>query len=123
MLAGYDAITAIRDVKAAKRFYHEPLGLRLLGPDNPGFVTFKSGNTILNVYRSEYAGTNTATTAMWVVGDELDVIAEALRAKGVFFEHYDLPDTVRHGDIHVAGDVRVAWFKDPDGNTLSIQNR
>ena len=48
---------------------------------------------------------------------------QALKAKGVVFEHYDLPDTRRDGDVHIAGDLRVAWFKDPDGNILNIASR
>ena len=43
-----------------------------------------------------------------------------LKTKGVTFEHYDMPDTTRKGDVHVAGNMKVAWFKDPDGNTLCI---
>ena len=39
------------------------------------------------------------------------------------FEHYDLPDTRLEGDVHVSGDIKVAWFKDPDGNILSVVNR
>ena len=46
-----------------------------------------------------------------------------LKAKGVTFEHYDLPGLTREGDIHRADDFRVVWFKDPDGNILSVQNR
>ena len=46
-----------------------------------------------------------------------------LKAKGVRFEHYDLPGTKREGDVHVTGDMKVAWFKDPDGNILSVVNR
>ena len=34
-----------------------------------------------------------------------------------------MPDTTLHGDVHVAGDIKVAWFKDPDGNILNIINR
>ena len=45
---------------------------------------------------------------------------DALKAKGVKFEHYDLPGMKREGDVHVGGDMKVAWFKDPDGNTLSV---
>ena len=39
------------------------------------------------------------------------------------FEHYDLPGMTRQGDLHVAGDMKVAWFKDPDGNIHSLINR
>ena len=53
----------------------------------------------------------------------MGTVAE-LKAKGVTFEHYDdLPGLTRKGDIHRAGDFRVAWFKDPAGNILSVQNR
>ena len=72
------------------------------------------------MYRSEYAGSNKATTLMWDVGDEIDAIARTLKDKGVVFEHYDLPGLTLEGDLHVGGNMKVAWFKDPDGNILSI---
>jgi hypothetical protein len=50
-------------------------------------------------------------------------VVRALKAKGVTFEHYDMPDTKREGDIHVSGDMKAAWFEDPDGNILNIINR
>ena len=51
-------------------------------------------------------------------------IVEDLTAKGVVFEHYDdLPETTREGDVHVMGDMRAVWFKDPDGNILSLVDR
>jgi len=46
-----------------------------------------------------------------------------LKSKGVTFEHYDMPDTRLEGDVHVFGDLRVAWFKDPDGNILNLINQ
>ena len=75
------------------------------------------------VYASEYAGTNQATAASWAVGDDLDAIVDDLRGKGVAFEHYDdLPETTREGDVHVMGDFKAVWFKDPDGNILNLSN-
>jgi hypothetical protein len=58
------------------------------------------------VYPSEFAGTNQATAASWAVGDDFDEIVEDLRSKGVTFEHYDLPDTTREGDVHMTGDFK-----------------
>jgi hypothetical protein len=55
--------------------------------------------------------------------DDVEDVVRTLKGKGVKFEHYDLPDTRREGDVHVSGDIRVAWFKDPDGNILSVVNR
>jgi hypothetical protein len=74
------------------------------------------------VYRSSFAGTNKATALTWTVDDVEDVV-RTLKAKGIKFEHYDLPETKREGDVHVSGDIKVAWFKDPDGNILSVVNR
>ena len=47
---------------------------------------------------------------------------EALKGRGVDFEHYDFPETKLEGDVHVSGKMRAAWFKDPDGNILAIVN-
>ena len=91
--------------------------------ENPGTVTYQVGPSFLLVYPSEYAGTNQATAATWAVGDDFEAAVEGLREKGVAFEQYDLPETTREGDIHVMGDMRAAWFKDPDGNILSLVNQ
>jgi catechol 2,3-dioxygenase-like lactoylglutathione lyase family enzyme len=123
MLNDKDAMAtiAVKDLKAAKRFYEETLGLRPDGMDDDGGVTYRSGNAHVLVYVSLYAGTNQATAATWNVGNALEETVKDLRAKGVTFEHYDdLPDTKREGDIHLAGPVRVAWLKDPDGNILAL---
>ena len=59
----------------------------------------------------------------WSVGDDVEGVVRALKAKGVSFEHYDMPGTKLEGDVHVVGDMKVAWFKDPDGNILNLINR
>lgn len=83
-------------------------------------VVLKSGETVLVVYRSEFAGTNKATSVTWAVGPEIDNIVKDLREKGVSFEHYDMPGTTLDGDIHVGHGMKVAWFRDPDGNILNV---
>ena len=120
MLVDHDAMAtiAVRDLARAKDFYGGKLGLEMRD-DNPAVVTYRSGATGVLVYRSQYAGTNQATVATWRV-DDVDRIAATLRANGVALEHYDLPDGVREGDVHVFGSLRTVWFKDPDGNILSI---
>ncbi len=72
------------------------------------------------IYKFDDAGTNEATALTWPVGDKVDEMARALKAKGVHFEHYELPQTHIEGDVHVAGERRIAWFKDPDGNIHSL---
>ena len=116
------ATLAVKDLSTAARFYEDTLGLSRVGSEGDEVVTFKSGDSRINVYRSSFAGTNQATALTWTV-DDVDDIVRTLVARGVKFEHYDLPETTRAGDVHISGDVRVAWFKDPDGNILSIVNR
>ena len=124
MLRETDAVAtlAVKDLDKAARFYEETLGLSRADGEGDEALVFESGDTTINVYRSRFAGTNKATALTWVVDDVEDVV-DTLRARGVKFEHYDLPETTREGDIHVSGDIRVAWFKDPDGNILSVANR
>lgn len=113
------ATVAVRDLDRARPFYEEQLGLALLDA-NSEVLTFKTGAGKLLVYRSEFGGTNKATSAMFEAGDVAPVAA-ALKAKGVSFEHYDnLEGLTLEGDVYVGGGMSVAWFKDPDGNILSI---
>jgi catechol 2,3-dioxygenase-like lactoylglutathione lyase family enzyme len=114
------ATVAVKDLEGARRFYEGTLGLRRTGDEDPEFSTYQSGGSSLLVYRSRYAGTNQATAVTWMVGDKVEDIVRALKAKGVAFEKYDLPETTRTGDVHVTGDQKAAWFKDPDGNIHAI---
>lgn len=115
------ATIAVSDVERAREFYEKTLGLIAVQED-PGGILYKSGQSFILVYPSEYAGTNQATAATWAVGDDFDDIVTELGAGGTTFEHYDLPDTTREGDVHVAGDMKAVWFKDPDGNILNLVN-
>jgi catechol 2,3-dioxygenase-like lactoylglutathione lyase family enzyme len=123
MLGDKNAIAtiAVRDTQAAKSFYEGKLGLKSAPGSERSVLSYKSGNSSILVYESRFAGTNKATAATWAVGD-VDGTVRELKSKGVAFEHYDLPNTTREGDVHVSGNTRVAWFKDPDGNILSIVN-
>ena len=113
---------AVREVARARRFYIDTMGLQEDRDGMEGVLQFRAGDMAFVVYPSEYAGTNKATALTWVVGDQLENVIEALKEKGVAFEHYELPDTVRKGDIHESGPIRNAWFKDPDGNIHALSN-
>ena len=124
MLRDTDAVAtlAVKDLGVAAKFYEGTLGLSRIDGEGDEVVVYESGDTTINVYRSSFAGTNKATALTWTV-DDVDDEVRKLKGKGVKFEHYDLPDTKREGDVHVSGDIKVAWFKDPDGNILSVVNR
>jgi catechol 2,3-dioxygenase-like lactoylglutathione lyase family enzyme len=123
MLAANNAMAtvAVKDLAQAKKFYGDTLGLEAVGMENGQVATYRSGNSTVVVYRSEFAGTNKATSATWGVGAELDSIVRSLKNAGVPFEHYDFPDMTREGDVHVFDDFKAAWFRDPDGNILHQQ--
>jgi catechol 2,3-dioxygenase-like lactoylglutathione lyase family enzyme len=124
MLAGKDAAAtlAVSNLERARDFYENTLGLEAV-QEPPGAILYRSGNSVVLVYPSEYAGTNKATAASWAVGADFDSIVQALTDKGVTFEHYDdLPETTREGDVHRMGDFKAVWFKDPDGNILNLIN-
>jgi catechol 2,3-dioxygenase-like lactoylglutathione lyase family enzyme len=118
------ATLPVGDLKAARDFYENVIGLssiQEMGDDTTGGVLYKSGDAVLLVYQSEYAGTNKGTAATWAVGSDFDAIVEDLGQKGVTFEQYDdLPGTTRDGDIHSFEGMRAVWFKDPSGNILNV---
>jgi extradiol dioxygenase family protein len=117
------AMIAVKDIGKARKFYENTLGLKAVGSDCEDVVTYRSGATVLNVYKSDYAGTNKATSVTWDVGTDMEAAAKTLKDKGVAFEHYDMPDMKLNGDVYVAEAMKVAWFKDPDGNILSLVGR
>jgi catechol 2,3-dioxygenase-like lactoylglutathione lyase family enzyme len=117
------AVIAVRDQDVAKEFYGGTLGLEISDGDDPGGILYScGGGSHVFVYQSSYAGTNQATVAAWQVTD-IDQEIAALKAKGISFEHYDIPNAAVEGDVHVLGNIKSAWFKDPDGNILNIIDR
>ena len=127
MLKNIDAMATVgvRDLDKAKEFYGNVLGLDLEpgGGDCPDMLTYRSGNTRVFVYKSEFAGTNQATGITWDVGNKIGEIVAALKSKGARFEHYNLDGMRLEGDIHVGEQIKVVWLKDPDGNILSINGK
>ena len=121
MLGNTDSIATIgvKKIEPARKFYEGTLGLKQTPTGEPGVVGYKSGKSSILVYESQYAGTNKATAVTWAVED-LEGVVRDLKAKGVRFEHYDLPGTTRRGDVHGTGKTKAAWFKDPDGNILAL---
>ena len=110
---------AVSDVDRARSFYEEKLGLTTTDTMGQEVATMKSGDTLINVYKPEHAGTNKATALTFDVND-IESEIETLKAKGIFFEHYDMDGLDRRGDLYVGEGMKTAWFKDPDGNILSL---
>ena len=114
----------VKDLGRAREFYEGTLGLTN-AREMPGGVAYPAGSGGLFVYESEFAGTNKATSMMIEVPDDaFDVQIADLRAKGVEFQTYDMPDTQwEDGVANMSmGDTtfRSVWFEDPDGNILNL---
>ena len=108
----------VTDLERARSFYRDTLGIRE-DMVTEGGVMYSSGGTRFFVYpsRSRPGG---HTQMSWRVGDIRAEVA-ALKAKGVAFEHYDVPGLEMDGDVaHSGPNVWTAWFKDPDGNLLGL---
>jgi catechol 2,3-dioxygenase-like lactoylglutathione lyase family enzyme len=116
-----EAVIAVSDMAKAKDFYEGTLGLPGGPEGDDGGVTYQcAGETLIHIYPSEHAGQSAATLAAWST-DDVEGIVDELSSKGVQFEHYDTDQikTDERGIAHFGAD-RIAWFKDPDGNTLGV---
>ena len=112
MLCEYPAFPTIpaSDMARARRFYEETLGLDAERVDPDGIV-YRASSSVVFLYPSAYAGTNKATAASFVVTDLPATVAE-LKAHGVRFEEYDLPDVKTDNGMLRTPTGRAAWFKD-----------
>jgi catechol 2,3-dioxygenase-like lactoylglutathione lyase family enzyme len=106
------------DVKRAREFYEGTIGLRFVIEDDFALVLDSSGTTI-RVAKVHELSPAPFTILGWEVTGIQD-IAAGLRKKGVSFERYTWAKQDEAGIWTAPGGAKVAWFKDPDGNVLSI---
>ncbi len=113
---------AVSDMDRAREFYEGKLGLSV-GIDSGDNLQYRCAEgTAIHVYLSpDHAGKSTATLAGWGV-DDVERVVDELAERGVAFERYDEGPilTDEKGIATFEGGARVAYFRDPDGNTLSI---
>ncbi len=110
---------SVDDVQKAKDFYGETLGLEV--SEEHGLLTLHiSGGTKIIIYPKPNHAAATFTILNFPV-DNIDQAVDELTKRGVRFEHYDGPDikTDQKG-IHRDAGPKIAWFKDPAGNILSV---
>jgi catechol 2,3-dioxygenase-like lactoylglutathione lyase family enzyme len=106
------------DLQASRDFYAEKVGLEILH-ENERAVTFKCGDGLLTVSASTTGTADEQTQAAWRV-DDLAVELAHLRSRGVTIMDYDTPELKTENGIVDTGDALHAWFVDPGGNTLGI---
>ena len=116
------AIVGASDLDRARDFYQNKLGLEAAKSGEEGVLGFRTGKTLLTVYRSEDFRPSTANAVAWSAGDDVEAIAADLRAKGVRLEEYPQLGMEIADGIHKAGGFAGIWFKDPDGNILHVNS-
>ena len=126
-LSGYPvrASIAVSDLAQSRAFYEGKLGLRAgKQPADDSRLYRCAAGTSLHVSTSAAtAGTSTATLATWEVAN-LEGVVDELVTNGVRFERYDEPLQTDPRGIHTLADGgKVAWFKDPDGNTFALEQQ
>lgn len=114
------AVLAVDDIERATAFYHDTLGLQVdAAGDGSGSRIVRAGNgSWLLLYATGFKRGET-TVASFLVADIETTVSE-LRAKGVTFQDYDLPGLVTVDDIASVGDMKAAWFKDSESNTIAL---
>ena len=109
----------ITDTARAKSFYAEKLGLKFVSED-PFAVVFDANGNMIRLTRMKEVKPQAFTILGWQVPD-IVITVQRLQAAGVQFERYgDFMQQDELGIWSAPGGSRVAWFKDPDGNTLSV---
>lgn len=112
------AFLQVTDRSAAKTFFVDVLGLRFLSED-PFALVVESNGTRVRIGETREFIPARGTVLGWQVSDIEEVISDLL-ARGVQFEKYGFPDQDERGIWTTPGGDKVAWFKDPTGNVLSV---
>jgi predicted enzyme related to lactoylglutathione lyase len=108
-----------KDLARARQFYETKLGFKAKEEINGGVVYEFGKGTACFLYPTPNAGTSLASQAFWSV-DDVDRVIEALKARGVVFEDYDMPGDKSAAGAITAGGAKAAWFKDSEGNIMAL---
>ncbi len=115
------AYIPVSNLKRARRFYEETVGLEP-GEEYGGGVIYRCGGTDVFMYPTGNAGTSRASQAFWQVND-VEAEVAALKARGVVFEEYDMPGIKMKNSVATGGGAKTAWFKDSEGNIMAVSQR
>jgi catechol 2,3-dioxygenase-like lactoylglutathione lyase family enzyme len=116
----FGATIPAKNLETTRKFYEDVLRCEVVQESPPFGIMYRSGDTLFVLYPTEFAGTAKHTLGGFVVDDVEAAVAD-LGAKGVKFEQYDMPNlkTDAKGIAEFEGS-KGAWFKDPEGNILSL---
>jgi catechol 2,3-dioxygenase-like lactoylglutathione lyase family enzyme len=117
----YPTLPAV-DIKRARKFYEETLGLKVTMEDPSPGITLQAGDSYLYVYQRGATKADHTVAAFLVEDVEAEV--KGLKAKGVKFEEYNMPNLKTVNSIAtMSEDMKGGWFKDTEGNILGVFQR
>lgn len=112
------AFIPTREAARSRKFYEEQLGLKFLSDDSFALVMDMNG-TMLRIVRVKEFVPQSFTVLGWNV-DDIETAVADLSRRGVEFQRFPGLEQDAQGIWHAPGGAKVAWFKDPDGNVLSV---
>ncbi len=117
----FGANIPVRNVAIARRFYEDILGVTPIRIQEREII-YRAGDTLFGIYETDAAGKAGHTLGTFSGVDDIEAVVAELRRRGVVFDEYDLPGITTVAGIADFGPEKVAWFRDPDGNLLSIDD-
>ena len=117
----FGAAIPVRSVADSRGFYEGVLGVTPVRVQEREII-YLAGGTLFGIYETEAAGKAGHTLGTFSGVDDIEAVVAGLRGMGVVFEEYDMPGIRTVAGIADFGTERVAWFRDPDGNLLSIDD-
>jgi catechol 2,3-dioxygenase-like lactoylglutathione lyase family enzyme len=120
LLSDAHAATMIRvvDLDRAKKFYNETLGLKVVETGPKEVICEAGGGSTIGLYQGEQSKAEHTVACFNVPNIEASI--KELEANGVVFDDYDFPDLKTVNHVAIDGNRKAAWFKDPDGNYLGL---
>jgi catechol 2,3-dioxygenase-like lactoylglutathione lyase family enzyme len=120
MLASMNMIGFLltKDYDKARAFYEGNLGFEFVSLDHFALV-MRAGKTMIRIVKVPTFTPLQSTVLGWEVGD-IEAVVDWLMKRGVVFEKYPFVEDKERGIWNAPGGSKVAWFKDPDGNVLSV---
>lgn len=113
------AAIPVQDLERAREFYGDTLGIPSVRDDDHG-TNYSCKDSIFRIYATSSPDQSESTRAAFTIDDDFEKLVKELRSKGVRFLEYDTPYIKTENGIAEVGGVQVAWFTDPDDNTLAL---
>ncbi len=109
----------VKDLQEARRFYENTLGATPVREEED-YLQYQTGDSLFGLYPNQDAAGSALHTLGSFMVEDIEATLTELRSRGIDFEEYDMPGLKTENGIAQIGPEKAAFFKDPDGNILSV---